>query len=243
MEQASSALGRLLQEVSWEGNARHYREGGRGFENVLTAEVFQALDFLPRTAFLGKVVDSASGATPARSVLASQVEQAAIGLLPGDVFLTGEPGRAAVSVQPDAIIEAPGVYCMVEAKRIRRGSFQPDQLAREYVAVVQEAGERQPLLLLVLPTAPPVPIRAHGRMPVHEAIAGWIDAAVECSDLELSSDELLARIDDVVAFTTWGDVSRCVSGGVAAFADADPTVLGSIERMAHAVQSAIEWHS
>ena len=43
----------LLDELSWEGNAWKYREGGLGLENVLTAEVFQALDFLPREAFLG----------------------------------------------------------------------------------------------------------------------------------------------------------------------------------------------
>jgi hypothetical protein len=30
-----SPLGRLLEEISWEGNARHYRYGRRGFENGL----------------------------------------------------------------------------------------------------------------------------------------------------------------------------------------------------------------
>ena len=40
-----SAMGRLLEEISWEGNARKYRHGGRGLENVLTAEFFLALDF------------------------------------------------------------------------------------------------------------------------------------------------------------------------------------------------------
>ena len=54
-----SAIDRLLDELSWEGNARKYRGGGRGLENVLTAEVFQALDFLPRDAFLGAVLRGA----------------------------------------------------------------------------------------------------------------------------------------------------------------------------------------
>lgn len=44
-------IGRLLHEISWEGNARPYREGGRGRENVLTAEVFLVLDFLPAQLF------------------------------------------------------------------------------------------------------------------------------------------------------------------------------------------------
>ena len=38
-----SAIGRLLDEISWEGNARKYRGGGLGRENVLTVEVFSAL--------------------------------------------------------------------------------------------------------------------------------------------------------------------------------------------------------
>ncbi len=29
-----NALGRLLEELSWESNARKYREGGRGLETV-----------------------------------------------------------------------------------------------------------------------------------------------------------------------------------------------------------------
>lgn len=33
----SSMIGRLLDEISWEGNAKKYRGGGRGKENVLTA--------------------------------------------------------------------------------------------------------------------------------------------------------------------------------------------------------------
>ena len=43
-------VGRLLQEISWE-RAISYRAGGKGRENVLTAEVLMALDFLPRTHF------------------------------------------------------------------------------------------------------------------------------------------------------------------------------------------------
>jgi hypothetical protein len=41
----ASVLGRLLEEISWEGaSVRRYRDGGRGHENVLTAEVLTALD-------------------------------------------------------------------------------------------------------------------------------------------------------------------------------------------------------
>lgn len=53
----SRVIGQLLQHISWVGNTvKAYRNGGQGFEDVLTAEVFLALDFLPRQSFLGAVI-------------------------------------------------------------------------------------------------------------------------------------------------------------------------------------------
>ncbi len=151
-----SPLGRLLEEISWEGNARHYREGGRGFENVLTVEVFQALDFLPRARFLGRIVESvAGGGSQAAKLLSQEAELVTFSLLPGDVFLSG-PGTAQLAVQPDGIIESPSVYCVLEAKRIKRGAFQPEQLAREYL-VLDRKPRFFPSRHLVL-TGGPVPV-------------------------------------------------------------------------------------
>ena len=40
----TTIIGRLLEEISWEGKrVRLYRHGGRGMENVLTAEVMLPL--------------------------------------------------------------------------------------------------------------------------------------------------------------------------------------------------------
>lgn len=53
----TTIIGRLLEEISWEGKrVRLYRRGGRGMENVLTAEVLLPLSFLPRTHFLGELL-------------------------------------------------------------------------------------------------------------------------------------------------------------------------------------------
>src|SRR5882672_458590 len=127
MAKSPSLIGRLLEEISW-GNAVHYRDGGQGFENVLTAEVLQALDFLPRTSFLGRILGSLDGeALPAATLLAQESEAISFSFLPGDLPLN--ESRSAVDgqlvVQPDAVLTSPSVYCLVEAKRIRRGSFQP----------------------------------------------------------------------------------------------------------------------
>ena len=78
----SSAIRRLLDEISWEGNASKYRDGGLGKETVLTAEVLQALDFLPREAFLGQVLRMAHGADLARAHASSDAEHLVFDVLP-----------------------------------------------------------------------------------------------------------------------------------------------------------------
>lgn len=56
-----SRITRLLEEISRE-KAVKYRAGGRGMDNVLTAEVLIGLDLLPRDRFFAQVVRSCSGA-------------------------------------------------------------------------------------------------------------------------------------------------------------------------------------
>ena len=151
----SSPIGRLLWEISWEGNAKRYHEGGRGRENVLTTEVFAALDYLPRTAFLGEVLRAAHGADHARRSVAATIELAELRVLPGDVrgaSANGEP--TTWTVQPDVRLDTPTTLCLIEAKRIRSSSFQKHQIARTLHALLGEAGDRTPLLLLVLGEAP-----------------------------------------------------------------------------------------
>ncbi|GAA2199934.1 hypothetical protein [Sinomonas flava] len=135
-----SFIGRLLEEISWE-KATHYRRGGRRRENVLTAEVLLPLSYLPRDLFLGEVLMGARGADDARRVVISEIEAADVTLLPDQL----EPVPD-VRVQPGASFSLPESYVLVEAKRNGRASFQPSQLAKEYLALKAAAGERTPLL-------------------------------------------------------------------------------------------------
>ncbi|ANZ41641.1 hypothetical protein BBK82_42530 [Lentzea guizhouensis] len=109
-----SVLGRLLEEISWEGSSvRRYRDGGRGLENVLSAEVLAALDFLPRT-FLGAVVGNAHGADGVRGVLAREVEEAKLSFLP-DEFVLNPDGRSRgeqLIVQFDASVATSWCYAI-----------------------------------------------------------------------------------------------------------------------------------
>ncbi len=78
-------IARLLEEISWE-KAVKYRRGGRGMENVLTAEVLVALDLLPRSHFFAAVVDCCSGAAGSRTRLTSVFHE----VVAGGVWLNDE---------------------------------------------------------------------------------------------------------------------------------------------------------
>lgn len=245
MSDTHSSLGRLLHEISWEGNARTYRDGGRGLENVLTFEVFQALDFLPRTPFLGRIIRNAEGGcSKTLALIADHVEHLNFRFLPGNLFLSGsESINGSLCVQPDAILESPNAYCLLEAKRLRRGAFQPDQLAKEFVTVFREAKERSGVLLLVLPKRPPVPVKGHGTLSLRDAVARWLPAVLERAEGEFPPlDELVARIDSTVAFTTWAAVAESVIEARRTFADADQPIRNSIDRLSDAVLHAIHHH-
>lgn len=238
-----SMIARLLEEISWE-KAVKYRAGGRGMENVLTAEVMMGFDLLPRDHFFGQVMRSCSGATEARRLLANQSESAAMSLLPGDMAVNseGSAGRKFI-VQPDAIVTTPDVFVFVEAKRIRSSSFQPEQLAREYVAVMSNAGERVPLLFL-LGVEPPVSVKGLGKLSILDAIRMHLPAVLlRAGDIGISEAELLERVDDVLCWISWGDLAATVSSQLATFSSGDSSADAAIERIGQQVMAAIRWHA
>jgi len=236
----SSVIGRLLEEISWEGaSVRAYRDGGRGRENVLTAEVLLPLSFLPRTSFLGEVIRTAHGADDARARVVREIEDAEVTLLPDELVLPG-----GIKVQPDAQIVTNDCLVLLEAKRIRRSSFQTEQLAREYVALLAAAGSRVPLLLLVLGNAPPVTVQGHGRLEVADAIALKLANVLErTSESSESLEPLVARIPDIVAWVTWDEVGQAVAAKQASFSDLGSELSGTLRRLSDAVTTAIDWHS
>lgn len=108
-----SVISRLLDEVSWEGsNVKRYRDGGRGMENPLTAEVFQGLSNLPPDLFLGEVLRCAHGADQTRLAAANEAERADLDVLPGSLRLPA----LNIDVQPDVWVTGTSVQLLVEAK-------------------------------------------------------------------------------------------------------------------------------
>lgn len=235
----SSIVGRLLDEISWEGNARRYRGGGRGKENVLTAEVLSPLDFLPRALFLGEVIAGAHGADAARQLVVQEVETATLSFLPGDVSLA----NSTIRVQPDAVLTSASCYAFVEAKRSRPSRFKSEQLARELIATVQQAGDRVPLFLVILGSPPPVLVdKIPGRVHLEDAISQRLDSVEAWPDAR-QRVELIESIPDVLAWTTWSDIRGVLAANRCRFSTAPDSVAASVTRLSDAAIRAIDWHS
>jgi len=243
----STVLGRLLEELSWEGHERiksAYRAGGRGQENVLAAEVLMPLDFLPRTSFLGAVLLAAHGGDRARATAAADVEQLRLSFL-DQLYVPSRstPDKHAFEVQPDAQLISDQSYVLVEAKRIRQAQFQARQLSREYVTVLQHAADRVPLLLLILGSEPPVKVDKHGRLDIGQAIRLYLEELHAQADIDLTLDELRARVDDTWAWITWAEVGDIVARQAQSFKNSDSSVVGGVHRLSSAIRRAVAWHS
>ncbi len=243
-----TTIDRLLASLYWDGNV--LRRGGRGRENVLTAEVFQALDFLPREQFLGAVLEIAHGADDARARLIREVEAATFTIMPGNFYLAERGGgRKALWVQPDGLLRAPGVLCFLESKRIKTGSFQPEQLAREYLALLRATGrsDETPLLLLVLPKGPEVRVSTHGQpsevMSIQEAVGRHMDDLLVRTDAELGTREsLMGRLGETVAWVSWAEIRDVLRREPARLGASGQSMNRAIQRMATITLAAIKWH-
>lgn len=227
----TSVIRQLLDEISWEGNATKYRGGGMGKENVLTAEVFQALDFLPRSQFLGLVLEDVQERSSGSPQLSTHVEQMTVSVLPGD--LRAEEFN--LRVQPDVLLTSEVDFVVVEAKAIRRASFQVEQLAREVLVTQRHAQGRHAVLLLVLGTPPPVLVKGVGRL----SIEGAVESGMQRIAARVPS---IPATDVEVLWTTWNSIADRVEMEVAAFLNPDPSVIASVHRIGQGLTAAIRSH-
>jgi hypothetical protein len=236
--QNTSVIGRLLEEISWQ-KAVMYRAGGRGIEDVLTAEVFLPLDYLPRGAFLGEVFRRAHGAGDVRALAAEEIEEATFTLLPDEVLV----GPRQVKVQPDGFVSTSSALVLLEAKRIRRSKFQTKQLARELLALHQHSGGRRALLLLVLGAPPPVMVDQLGRVSLESAVAQTIDAVLEETGVDdVVASDVVDSLDETVAWITWAEISQLVSEQAKDLDDLAAGLDGTVRRLAADVVRAVDWH-
>jgi hypothetical protein len=147
-------------------------------------------------------------------------------------------------VQPDGLIISPHCVVMIEAKRIRKSKFQTEQLAREYIALMRDAAGRTPLLLLMLGSDPPASVDGHGRIGIEEAVSLHLASVLAKSDGSgLDHGSLLEQIPDVLAWTTWTEMSAVVAKRAGEFTSTDTSVQASVRRLAESLTSSIHRHA
>lgn len=243
-----SIIGALLSEISWEGSkVTRYRNGGKGLENVLTTEVFQILSFLPRTFFLGEIIKNFKSKNhQIINTLFQQIEESEFQLFPGNYYLIEDPEshQKGIPLQPDALLNSQSVYALIEAKRIKRGSFQKEQLAKEYYLVTREAKDKQPMLMLIIPSEPKVSVQGKGKIDPIEEIKDTLAQVYQSSDSHhLTLEALTLNVDNHVAWITWQDIYSIIKIQRDSYHGKNPSDTKSIYRLCSALLDAIERHS
>ena len=164
--------------------------------------------------------------------------------LPGDFSPGADGHKAKLVVQPDAIFETPTTYTLVEAKRIRYGSFQPEQLAREYVTLMSKAGTATPILFL-LGVTPPVRVKGIGQLGIAEAVGRFLGPVMErVGDQGLPSEsELMVRIPDVFSWLSWPELDQCIREAANTYVSGHAAGDASVQRIASFIHNAVAWHA
>ena len=148
-----------------------------------------------------------------------------------------------MSIQPDLLLRMPSTTVLVEAKRIRPGSFQAEQLAREYPVLERDFASPTKVLLLVLPAPPPVAVRGRGRLSVRDAILQELEAVHTRAGDPPPLDDLIARLESHCAWLMWGELDRLLQEGLDELSALPPNVAAAIGRGVAAARRAIAWHS
>lgn len=245
----STAIGRLMEVVSWHGQSiRHFRGRGVGKEDVLTTEVFQTLDFLPRTHFLSPVLLACKGlATTARDLLVDEAESLRIEAHADRFHLRADEAthQARIAVDPDVVLETPEVLAFVEAKRLSSSAaFNRQQLAREYLALRRAAGPRPCCLILVMGSGPLVRVRGEsGRREPVRVIQDELPEVLAQAGFPLESMKQFAdEVEHHLLWITWSEIEAAVESALKVFNSGDGSVDAAIARTAGPILGCVARH-
>lgn len=243
-----SIIGSLLSEISWEGKkVAQYREGGAGLENVLTTEVLQILYFLPRTHFLGEIVHNLhTNNKMVKEKLYQEIEESEFNLFPGNYYLLNEPitHQMGIAVQPDALLITKSVYALIEVKRIKRSSFQKEQLSKEFYLCTREAKEKTPILVLLTSNEPPFAVQGEGRVDPNNYIKETLPNVYKRTDsYHLSLNEIVDLVDNHTAWITWFELKQIIKQQMNTYETDSKSERLSIERLCNELVAAIDRHS
>jgi len=248
---APSIITKMLSDISWEGKlvTTKYRNGGKGLEVVLTTEVLQALQYLPRLPFLCAVLSTLeceSGSSLEFSK--TEIQDSDVIVFPSGRFElrpSKDNHQEKIDVQPDAMLVTPESKVLIEAKRIKSSSFQEEQLARNLIISLRESGDLRSGLILILGSPPPIKVSGHsGKISISDAIKHNLEAVYNKTEgLEFPLDEAISAIDKNVAWTTWHKISEEIESSANEYQNSDRDTESSVKRLASDLTNAVEWHS
>lgn len=151
--------------------------------------------------------------------------------------------KKGIPVQPDTLLITSSVYALIEVKRIKRGSFQKEQLAREFYLVIREAKDKIPLLILVLPSEPPISVAGEGRVDPVEYNKQTLPKVFSESDSHQHSlEELLSMVSNHIAWITWDEVYDIINKQNTNYQALNKSEKLSINRLCEAIFDAIQRH-
>ncbi len=109
---------------------------------------------------------------------------------------------------------------------------------------MQQAGDRTPLLLVVLGSPPPVAVeKIAGRVELEEAVIQRLEHVMTAPESSWRSEDLVRRIPDTLAWTTWAEIQAVVMANRHRFSNAPDGLAATVTRLCDAATTAIHWHS
>ena len=102
---------------------------------------------------------------------------------------------------------------------------------------------RAPVLLLILGSPPPVTVKKQGLRDIAEAIREHLQEVLDKTGGDAHLDDLVKRIPEVVSWIPWAELDAVVVGQFSSMKIDDPSLRGTVERLATAVSAAIAIHS
>jgi hypothetical protein len=99
------------------------------------------------------------------------------------------------------------------------------------------------MLLLILGSPPPVTVKKQGLRKIPEAIKDHLQEVLDKASGDEQLEDLVKRIPKVVSWITWAELNTVVARQLSSLKVDDPSLRGTVERLATAVSAAIAVHS
>jgi len=186
-------------------------------EDLLTADVFGVLKYLPTRPYMEAILRAIALRNPEASaysrhlpVLLGDVDNSTFSFWP--TFRTPD-GLSGGSTEPDIVIETPSTFIVVEAKL--GSGFGDQQVERELAIVMERAGNREGFLLLVTTSCAP----HFGPRRRRLTLAQHLD---NCMQLGLLPYELGTRLKGAAERVLWFDwvgILRELKNGISSDAE------------------------